>query len=71
MSFKAFSAIVLGLSIIGFTLGMVFGIYIEYRTGNHYWAYIAVPLLASGIALATYGSLGTKGDSEKLEEHSG
>ncbi len=71
MSFKAFSAIVLGLSIIGFALGMVFGIYLEYRVGNHYWAYLAVPLLAVGIGLATYGSLGTKGNSAKLEDHSG
>jgi small basic protein len=71
MSFKAFSAIVLGLSIIGFALGIVFGVYVEYRTGNHFWAYLAVPLLASGIALATYGSLGTKSDSDKSEDHSG
>ncbi len=71
MSFKAFSVIVLGLSIIGFALGTVFGVYIEYRTGNHYWAYIAVPLLAIGIGLATYGALGTKGNSDKPEDHSG
>ncbi len=71
MSFKAFAAIVLGLSTIGFALGLIFGVYLEYRTGNHLWAYLAVPLLATGIGLATYGSLGTKGDSNKLEDHSG
>ena len=57
MSFKGFATIVFGLTLLGFSLGIVLGVYLAVRTGGHSWAYLAVPLMGIGSAVAAYGTL--------------
>ena len=57
MSFKGFATIVFGLTLLGFALGIVLGVYLAVRTGGHSWAYLSVPLMGIGSAVAAYGTL--------------
>lgn len=66
MTFRAFSAIMFGMTILGFSVGLVLGIYLHTRTGSHIWAYLAVPFIGLGSAVAVYGTLSTK----KIRENS-
>ena len=42
MKFFPFSAIMFGMTMLGFSIGLVLGIYLHDRTGSHIWAYLAV-----------------------------
>lgn len=67
MSFRAYSLIIFGMISLGFSLGLVVGVYLQLRTGSHLWAYLAVPIMGLGSAIAAYGTLSTKmkrGNSE-------
>ena len=57
MSFKGFATIVFGLTLLGFALGLLLGVYLAVRTGGHSWAYLSVPLMGIGSAVAAYGTL--------------
>ncbi len=71
MSFKAFANIVFGLTLLGFALGMVFGVYLAVRTGGHAWAYLAVPLMGAGSAVAAYGTLNANKNKSNSEDSNG
>ncbi len=71
MSFRTFSLIIFGMSSLGFSLGLVVGIYLQQRTGSHFWAYLAVPIVGMGSALAAYGTLSAKKGKQNLEETDG
>ena len=71
MSFKGFAAIVFGLTLLGFSLGMVAGAYLAVRTGGHSWAYLSVPLMGVGSAVAAYGALSATKNKENSEDHNG
>ena len=57
MTFRAFSSIMIGMAMIGFSVGIVVGVYIHTLTARHYWAYLAVPVMALGGGIAIYGTL--------------
>lgn len=67
MTFRTFSAIMFGMTMLGFSVGLVLGIYLHDRTGNYSWAYLAVPLMGLGCAIAAYGTLNTKKNRENSE----
>lgn len=69
MSFKGFAAIVFGLTLLGFSLGMVLGTYLA--IDGHAWAYLAVPLMGIGSAVAAYGTLSATKKKENSEDHDG
>lgn len=69
MRFRAFSAIMFGMTMLGFSLGLVLGVYLH--TESHVWAYLAVPFMGLGSAVAAYGTLRTKKGREKLEAQDG
>ncbi|MCK4578237.1 MAG: hypothetical protein KAU50_05565 [Candidatus Marinimicrobia bacterium] len=57
MSFRTYAAIIFGMTLLGFSLGIVLGVYLQIRTGSHAWAYLAVPTMGAGSAIAAYGTL--------------
>ncbi len=68
MTFRTFSTIMFGMAMLGFSMGLVLGVYLCYRTGNHKWAYLAVPIMGIGSAVAAYGTLTARkirGNSEE------
>jgi len=67
MKFRAFSAIMFGMTMLGFSVGLVLGIYLHNRTGSYTWAYLAVPLMGLGSAVAAYGTLHAKKNRENSE----
>jgi hypothetical protein len=71
MAFKGFAAIVFGLTLLGFSLGMVLGVYLAVNAGGHSWAYLSVPLMGAGSAVAAYGTLSATKKKENSEDHDG
>jgi len=71
MKFRIFSAIMFGMTMLGFSVGLVLGIYLHSRTGNSTWAYLAVPLMGLGSAVAAYGTLYAKKNRENSEGANG
>ena len=67
MTFYTFSAIMFGMTMLGFSIGLVLGIYLHARTGVHIWAYLAVIFMGLGTALATIGTLSARKNREKSE----
>jgi len=71
MTFRAFSAIMFGMTMLGFSMGLVTGIYLQARTGNHAWAYLAVLFMGLGSAVAAYGTLSVKKRQDNSEDSDG
>lgn len=71
MTFRAFSAIMFGMTMLGFSIGLVLGIYLHTRTGSHIWAYLAVPFIGLGSAVAAYGTLSAKKIRKNSEDPDG
>ena len=71
MSFLAYSLVIIGMTSLGFSLGLVVGVYLQSRTGSHLWAYLAVPIMGLGSAIAAYGTLCTKMRRGNSEESGG
>jgi hypothetical protein len=71
MTYRAFSSIMIGMTMLGFALGLVLGIYLQSKSGNHMWAYLAVPFMGLGSGVAAYGTLRAKKNREHLEEQNG
>lgn len=57
MSFSAFIYVLLGMSLIGFSIGYVFGFYFHSISETYFWAYLAAPLLGIGSGCVIYGAL--------------
>ena len=57
MSFSAFTYVLLGMSLIGFSVGYVFGFYFNTISDTYFWAYLAAPLLGIGSGCVIYGVL--------------
>ena len=60
IKFKAFTSILVGMTLIGLSIGYLIGYYIpEIVPDNQkiYWVYIAAPLLGLGAGLVIYGTL--------------
>lgn len=65
MSFRSFSAIMFGMAMLGFSIGLVAGVYLQIYTHSHIWAYLAVPIMGFGSAVAAYGTLKATKDRER------
>ena len=60
IKFKAFTSILVGMTLIGLSIGFLIGYYIpEIVPSNQksYWIYIGAPLLGVGAGLVVYGTL--------------
>ena len=57
MHFKSYLSILLGINLIGLSLGVVVGYYIQSYFENHYWLYLSPPIFGIGSFLMIYGAL--------------
>ena len=57
MIFSKYKNILLGMCIIGFSVGYVFGAYVIFETKVMNWIYLAAPLLGLGSGCVIYGVL--------------
>ena len=57
MNFKSFIYILIGMSLMGLSLGYVLGFYIHKHNSNNYWFYMTVPLFGIASLLIIYGAL--------------
>lgn len=71
MTFRSFSAIMFGMAMLGFSIGIVVGVYLNWRTGSRSWAYLAVPFMGIGSMIAAYGTLSASHQKASEEESNG
>ena len=71
MKFKVFASTIMGMALIGFSLGLVLGMHLHEKTNNNLWAYLAVPLLGFGSAIAAYGTLSANKQKHDAEDDDG
>ena len=63
IKFKAFTSILVGMTLIGLSIGFLVGYYVGYIpeivpvNEKVYWVYIAAPILGVGSGLVMYGAL--------------
>ena len=57
MKFSSFSSILLGVNLVGISIGSVIGYYFNERFNDYYWLYLSVPILTLGSLLMVYGVL--------------
>ena len=56
IKFKAFTSILVGMTLIGLAIGFLIGYYLPSLVSG-YWMYIAAPILGLGSGLVMYGAL--------------
>ena len=56
--------ILIGMSLLGLSLGYVIGFYTHKHADNNYWFYSTVPLFVVASLLIIYGALFLKEDKE-------
>ena len=54
MNFNDFSYIILGMTIIGFSIGYIVGFYVNEMIEIHYLEYISAPVLGLGSVIVIY-----------------
>ncbi len=57
INFKAFASILIGMTLIGVSVGFLTGYYFHLNLDGQYWMYLASPIMGIGCALVIYGSL--------------
>ena len=57
MQFKSFASILVGMSIIGFSIGFILGYYVSGELQTSLWMYLSAPSLGLGSGLVIYGTL--------------
>jgi len=57
MKFNIFIYIILGMTLLGISIGYVLGYYIHKHTFYNYWFYLSVPIFIVASILIIYGSL--------------
>ena len=57
MKFNSFLSILLGVNLVGISIGSVIGYYFNERFNDYYWLYLSVPILTIGSLLMVYGIL--------------
>ena len=57
IKFRAFAAILIGMTLIGASVGFLIGYYFHSDFDGKYWMYIASPIMGIGCGLVIYGSL--------------
>ena len=57
INFKAFTSILVGMTLIGLSIGFLIGYYIPSIIQSGYWMYLSAPILGLGSAFVMYGAL--------------
>ena len=57
IKFRAFASILIGMSLIGVSVGFLTGYYFHMDIAGEYWMYITAPIMGVGCGLVIYGSL--------------
>ena len=57
IKFRAFAAILIGMTLIGASVGFLTGYYFHLDFHGKYWMYLASPIMGIGCGLVIYGSL--------------
>ena len=57
IKFRAFASILIGMTLIGVSVGFIAGYYFHLDFTGKYWMYIASPIMGIGCGLVIYGSL--------------
>ena len=57
INFRAFTSILLGMTLIGLAIGFLVGYYLPVITSNGYLMYLAAPILGIGTGFVMYGAL--------------
>ena len=57
IKFKAFTSILVGITLIGLAIGFLVGYYFHMDIPGQYWMYISAPILGVGSGLVMYGAL--------------
>jgi len=57
IKFKAFTSILVGMTLIGVAVGFLIGYYFHMDISGKYWMYLSPPILGFGSALVMYGAL--------------
>ena len=57
MKFNSFLSILLGVNLVGISIGSIIGYYFNERFNDYYWLYLSVPILTIGSLLMVYGTL--------------
>ena len=57
MNFKSFFYVLIGMSLLGLSLGYVLGFYIQKHSSNNFLFYLSVPLFVIASLLIIYGAL--------------
>ena len=57
INFRAFTSILVGMTLIGFGIGFLIGYYIPSMTSYGYWVYLCAPILGLGSGFVMYGAL--------------
>tara|TARA_Y100001978_G_scaffold100641_1_gene89999 strand:+ start:2234 stop:2419 length:186 start_codon:yes stop_codon:yes gene_type:complete len=57
MVFSQYKNVLIGICLIGFAVGSIFGSYIMYISKNYFWVYLTSPILAVGSAFVIVGVL--------------
>ena len=55
--FMSFATIMIGMSLIGLSIGYILGYYVHREVNIDYWVYVSAPVLGFGSALIIYGAL--------------
>ena len=57
IKFKAFTSILVGMTLIGLAIGFLAGYYIDSIIIDGYWMYLSAPILGIGSGVVMYGAL--------------
>lgn len=57
INFKPFAFILMGMSLIGLSIGYILGYYIHDQFQTLFWAYLSAPCLGIGSGFVLYGTL--------------
>ena len=57
INFRAFTSILLGMTLIGLAIGFLVGYYFPNVFPNSYWMYLSAPILGIGSGFVMYGAL--------------
>jgi Na+-driven multidrug efflux pump len=62
MNFKSFFYTIIGMTLLGISLGYVLGFYTHKHAENNYWFYFSVPVFIFASFFIIYGTLFLKKD---------
>ncbi len=60
IKFIAFASIMMGMSLVGLSVGFILGYYFQFHFETYFWAYLSAPCLGIGSGLIIYGTLKSK-----------